>query len=801
MVFKSLALAGPRTSWIAPSITYIGVVHTEYDRTTRPPVEIRAKGTNQVFSNLATYIFLNTADATIVFTFIKNGADGNQTLSIPAGVTGVFEDDVNTDSVVTGDEVCTEGDASAATINGVVTSMLVYAVTDDDRAVSYQQVQSGVLGGYGLTDGTTGYMVMNGDFGGWGVTPTADYTKVINDFIWDNLRLYIPTNQSGATQTFYSYINGARGNQVISVPGTTGRFEDVIHSDSILKDDEICIQGNAPAVGGTKYTYVETGSSRLSFAGNVFQVAMEGYDLHLAGDPVVYLGIGGHRAGENDRTEVMTPIKGFKLKLDLPRLYVSQYAAGMRAVLLDGVSATGVEISPAGTGWTDGIGEHVFDLGNYAAWEYTPSPSGSQIFEHLILRGSEVLSFDASKDLFCEFNLLSQSYEDLKAVFRVGQDCQDLFSDFVIRRVGVANFFAKFTVSRFASKDLKAFFTSRHSVSADLSAKFVVRHSAHQEFFAEFIVRHADTADLFAEFIVQQTGTQGLFSEFIVRYAAYQGLFAKFVAQISLVSSSEDLSAEFIVRHVSTWDLFADLFVKQTGTQDLFSEFVVRHSAHQGLFAKFVAQISLVSSSEDFYAKFTVRQVGSSEILSAFIVRHSAAEDLKAVIEVAHWVRLPAYFWVRHPSWLWTSRRYLNGVVNLTENKISDAILEYVIEGVMVDVRGFLVRETLYYGWENILEVPTLIKRAVTYGTVASLFARGYLSIYDRIQPSMGPRKITIVDSKNLDRAMEYWEAKMSRMLEMYRITAGQKIIWVDTEDEEPVFTMEDIPLERDIFG
>ena len=138
--------------------------------------------------------------------------------------------------------------------------------------------------------------------------------------------------------------------------------------------------------------------------------------------------------------------------------------------------------------------------------------------------------------------------------------------------------------------------------------------------------------------------------------------------------------------------------------------------------------------------------------------------------------------------------------MDLTENSISDSILDYVIEGVMVDVRGFLVREALNYEWKNILEVPTLIKRAVTYGAVASLFARGYFSIYDRVQLSIGPRRVTVVDPKSLDRAMEYWELRMSKMLELYRVTAGQKMIWIDTENEEPIFSIDDIPSKESLL-
>ena len=42
---------------------------------------------------------------------------------------------------------------------------------------------------------------------------------------------------------------------------------------------------------------------------------------------------------------------------------------------------------------------------------------------------------------------------------------------------------------------------------------------------------------------------------------------------------------------------------------------------------------------------------------------------------------------------------------------------------------------------------------------------------------------------------MEYWEGIMMRILDLYLSGAEAPRIWVDTLQEAPVFTMEDIPL------
>src|SRR3990167_7824688 len=50
----------------------------------------------------------NTATANSTVRVRKNGANGNQLVTIPSATTGVFEDNVNTDAVAAGDEVAYE---------------------------------------------------------------------------------------------------------------------------------------------------------------------------------------------------------------------------------------------------------------------------------------------------------------------------------------------------------------------------------------------------------------------------------------------------------------------------------------------------------------------------------------------------------------------------------------------------------------------------------------------------------------------------------------------------------------------
>lgn len=132
-------------------------------------------------------------------------------------------------------------------------------------------------------------------------------------------------------------------------------------------------------------------------------------------------------------------------------------------------------------------------------------------------------------------------------------------------------------------------------------------------------------------------------------------------------------------------------------------------------------------------------------------------------------------------------------MVLLSEVTLDDALLEQVISGVMNDVRSWLIANDVsaYTQWTNIDEAPLAIRRATTYGTVASMYARRIFSpqnVVVRVAP-MDVRVITTNES-----AMEYWEGKMDETLENYLTSIDRVRIWVDTADEDPEFTMEDIP-------
>jgi len=227
--------------------------------------------------------------------------------------------------------------------------------------------------------------------------------------------------------------------------------------------------------------------------------------------------------------------------------------------------------------------------------------------------------------------------------------------------------------------------------------------------------------------------------------------------------------------------------------------------------AELLGRFQICQDSAELLGRFEVSQ-DSAELLGRFEAQATAellgkaevgqdSQDLLGNVEVQQSGSsdLLYKFWVRKPYRLWTNRRYLNGVVDLSETLIGNAILEYVIEGVMQDIQSYLINAGLdYSGWTDIVLTPKLIRRATTYGTVAALYARRAKTFAGRVIPTMAPVTLTVIGDE--ERAMNHWRDKMNRALEFYVTSQGGDVMITSTSDEEPVFSTEDIPPELSDF-
>ena len=410
-----------------------------------------------------------------------------------------------------------------------------------------------------------------------------------------------------------------------------------------------------------------------------------------------------------------------------------------------------------------------------------------------------------TKDLLARFEV-GQGSSNLLARFEVGQGNQELPAFFIVRHSTTKSLHSDFAVRHPATKDLYCDFVVRHSATKNLYAHFkaAILFSGKPRDLRATFFRGADSSkDLYAKFTTQ--ATKNLKATLIIRHSATKNLFNKFKVKIFFVEGWEDVKAEFVVTRIGSADLLAEGIIRQSGFVDFKGTLIVRHSDSIDLFATTVIRHS---ASTDLKGIFIVRHSATADLKGLIIIRHMGIPldlfaqfyampnvDLKATLIVRHSSTkdLHCDFYIRHPYWLWTTRRYLNGVVSASEDLIGDATFEDVVQGVMEDIQGYLdVNQESYDSWTDINLVPVLIRRATTYGTVAALYARHSRTFKSRVITSAAPVTITTIGDE--ERAMNFWEEKMQTALSNYLTSRGSSRLWVSTADEEPIFSMADIP-------
>lgn len=213
------------------------------------------------FSNLALYISANTLSVAGTYRFRRNGANGSQSISIGAGITGLFEDFSNIDACLKDDFVDLQwaGGGGTGTASVEVTSV---ALDPDSNTRFYGPFTSSV----NLSDTTQNCLSI-----GSGNANDSDANEAFTQARFKvagtlkNLQLNIASNNSTTTLTVASRINGVTGNLAISVTTlSTGYFQDSTHTDSVAVDDLV----NLRSSGGSGGSTVSTRSYGVAFTSN-----------------------------------------------------------------------------------------------------------------------------------------------------------------------------------------------------------------------------------------------------------------------------------------------------------------------------------------------------------------------------------------------------------------------------------------------------------------------------------------------------------------------------------------------------
>ncbi len=205
------------------------------------------------FKNLLVYISSNAAANSTVINLRNGGSSSALTISISASATGWFEDASNSASVALNDLINFEilrTDSGSVTIKRIDVNEL----SSDVSIVMGAWVNSA----QGLaTASATRYISSSGFAATINATETTNGIRswIARAATASKMRINITANPRSTTTTFTSRVNGANGNQTLSIStSATGWFEDASNSDSLAAGDTY----NYKIVTGT-------GSGTISF--------------------------------------------------------------------------------------------------------------------------------------------------------------------------------------------------------------------------------------------------------------------------------------------------------------------------------------------------------------------------------------------------------------------------------------------------------------------------------------------------------------------------------------------------------
>lgn len=209
-------------------------------------------------SKLCVYCASNSISASSTVRIRKNGANGNQSVSIGSGSTGSFIDSSNTDSITSGDDV----DTSIATGSGGSGAQFqsISVIYDDaDSATtwfsSFLSTNTASVDRY--------FPLVSGIVNVAAFEANVQY-KAKSAGTLTGLSCYIMANGRTSTTTVRTRVNGANGNCSVSIgSSSTGIFEDTSSTDSISVNDLI----NFGSTTGSSTSFIRSECCSITFYG------------------------------------------------------------------------------------------------------------------------------------------------------------------------------------------------------------------------------------------------------------------------------------------------------------------------------------------------------------------------------------------------------------------------------------------------------------------------------------------------------------------------------------------------------
>jgi len=205
---------------------------------TEANINFKAKNSG-VLQNL----FVNaTANARTTTTTVRSrvaAANGNMSVSIGSAASGIFEDNVNTDTLVSGNLFNYRTVTGTGTQNLTVTQIGAdYLATDPNFSVPI--MCAGNVSG--LASSTTLYVPFGGAISS-NPTESQIQMQALSSCTISNMEAHVSANGVAAASTVRFRVSGGNGNQTFSIGSlATGYFEDASNTDIVGTSSEINYQ-------------------------------------------------------------------------------------------------------------------------------------------------------------------------------------------------------------------------------------------------------------------------------------------------------------------------------------------------------------------------------------------------------------------------------------------------------------------------------------------------------------------------------------------------------------------------------
>ena len=169
----------------------------------------------------------------------KNGANGNNTISIGSTQAGLFEDTTHTDTIAVNDDINFQLTTGTGTQNLVIFSIAISLVDGQGNGFC----TGGRSAGMNIAISTTAYFQLTGFVNAGNTTEAQVHRTVREAFGFYGLTLLVASNSNTATSTFTFRKNGAGTAMGASIAASTaGVFTDIVDTVSTAVGDEVCYE-------------------------------------------------------------------------------------------------------------------------------------------------------------------------------------------------------------------------------------------------------------------------------------------------------------------------------------------------------------------------------------------------------------------------------------------------------------------------------------------------------------------------------------------------------------------------------